>query len=105
VIDESDPQNEKHPDPRTSTFLGIKIDGSDEDENANDSIRVKCEFNSYIIDLSDIDSLPKPSSSVCRCQFRKVIESGIQRRRISVLLSTQCVTVLIEPPLTATRRS
>jgi hypothetical protein len=26
VIDESDLQNEKHPDPRISTFLGIKID-------------------------------------------------------------------------------
>jgi hypothetical protein len=26
VIDESFPQREKHPDPRTSTFLGIKID-------------------------------------------------------------------------------
>jgi hypothetical protein len=30
VIDESDLQYEKHPDPRISTLLGIKIDGSDE---------------------------------------------------------------------------
>jgi hypothetical protein len=30
VIDESDGQFEKHSDPRISTFLGIKIDSSDE---------------------------------------------------------------------------
>jgi hypothetical protein len=30
VIDESDLQCEKHCDPRISTFLGIKIDSSDE---------------------------------------------------------------------------
>jgi hypothetical protein len=36
-----------------STFLGIKIDSSDEDENANDPIRDKCEFDSNEIDESD----------------------------------------------------
>jgi hypothetical protein len=46
VIDESDLQFEKQFDPRISTFLGIKIDLSDEDENANDSIRVNREFDS-----------------------------------------------------------
>jgi hypothetical protein len=40
-------------DPRISTFRGIKIDSSDEDANANDSIRVKCEFDSNVIDESD----------------------------------------------------
>jgi hypothetical protein len=30
VIDESDLQDEKHPEPRISTLLGIKIDSSDE---------------------------------------------------------------------------
>jgi hypothetical protein len=54
VIDESDLQNEKHFDPRISTFLGIKIDSSDEDENANDLIRVKHEFDSNEIDESDL---------------------------------------------------
>jgi hypothetical protein len=53
VIDESDLQHEKQFDPRISTFLGIKIDSSDEDENASDSIRVKCEFDSNVIDESD----------------------------------------------------
>jgi hypothetical protein len=50
VIDESDLQHEKHFDTRISTFLGIKIDSSDEYENAADSIRVKCEFDSNEID-------------------------------------------------------
>jgi hypothetical protein len=49
VTDESDVQCEKHSGPRISTFLGIKIDLSDERENASDSIRVKCEFDSNIM--------------------------------------------------------
>jgi hypothetical protein len=57
VIDESDLQYDKQFDPRISTFLGIKIDSSDEDENASDSIRVKHEFDSNVIDESD--SQPK----------------------------------------------
>jgi hypothetical protein len=36
------------------TFRGITIDWSDEDENANDSIRVNCEFDSNVIDKSDL---------------------------------------------------
>jgi uncharacterized Zn finger protein len=32
---------------------GITIDSSDEDENASDSIRLKCEFDSNVIDESD----------------------------------------------------
>jgi hypothetical protein len=53
VIDESEKQYEKHFDPRISTFLGIKIDSSDENENASDSIRVKLEFDSNVIDESE----------------------------------------------------
>jgi hypothetical protein len=54
VIDESDLQYEKQLDPRISTFFGIKIDWSDEYENASDSIRVKCEFDSNVIDETDL---------------------------------------------------
>jgi hypothetical protein len=36
------------------TFRGITIDWSDEDENALNSIRVKCEFDSNVIDESDL---------------------------------------------------
>jgi hypothetical protein len=54
VIDESDLQFEKHDEPRNSTLLGIMIEWSDEDENADDSIRVKCEFDSNVIDKSDL---------------------------------------------------
>jgi hypothetical protein len=52
VIDERYLQFEKQYDPRISTFLGIKIDSSDENKNASDSIRVKCEFDSNVIDDS-----------------------------------------------------
>jgi hypothetical protein len=34
--------------------MGIKIDWSDEYENASDSIRVKREFDSNVIDESDL---------------------------------------------------
>jgi hypothetical protein len=53
LIDESEPQFRKHLDPRISTFLGIKIDRSDNRSNASDSIRVKCEFDSNEIDESE----------------------------------------------------
>jgi hypothetical protein len=52
VIDESDLQFEKHSDPKISTLLGTMIDRSDESENAFDSTRVKCEFDSNVIDES-----------------------------------------------------
>jgi hypothetical protein len=45
---------EKQCDPRISTFLGIKIDSSDEYENASDSIRINCEFDSNVSDESDL---------------------------------------------------
>jgi hypothetical protein len=54
VIDESDSQREKQFDPRIRTFLGIKIDSSDEYENASRSIRVKCEFDSNVNAESDL---------------------------------------------------
>jgi hypothetical protein len=54
VIDESDLQDEKQFDPRISTFLGIKIDSSDDHKNASDSIRVKSESDSNVIDESDL---------------------------------------------------
>jgi hypothetical protein len=38
------------------TFRGITIDSSDENENADDSIRVNCEFDSNEIDESDLQS-------------------------------------------------
>jgi hypothetical protein len=53
VIDESDLQSRKQYDPRISTVFGIKIDSSDDSENTSDSIRVKCEFDSNVIDESD----------------------------------------------------
>jgi hypothetical protein len=68
VIDESDLQYEKHSDPRISTFLGIKIDWSDEHENASDSIRANREFDSNVIDEKNL-------------QFKKHFEP-----RISTLL-------------------
>jgi hypothetical protein len=43
----------KKDDPRISTLHGITIDWSDENENANDSIRVNREFDSNEIDESD----------------------------------------------------
>jgi hypothetical protein len=54
VIDESDLQRKKHFDPAISTFLGIKIDSSDDSQNASDSIRVKCEFDSNVIEKTDL---------------------------------------------------
>jgi hypothetical protein len=46
VIDESDLQDAKQNEPRISTLNGIKIETSDDDENADDSIRVRREFDS-----------------------------------------------------------
>jgi hypothetical protein len=53
VIGESDVQYEKHSEPRISTFLGIMADSIADDENASDSIRVKREFHSNLIDETD----------------------------------------------------
>jgi hypothetical protein len=52
VIDESDLQDEKHDEQRTSTFRGITIVSSDEDRNASDSIRVNLDSDSNMIDES-----------------------------------------------------
>jgi hypothetical protein len=80
VIDESDSQDEKHFHPRISTFLGIMIDSSDDLQNASDPIRIKCEFDSNTIDLSDPCSFSKVDGQSSSRHFRKVIESGIQAR-------------------------
>jgi hypothetical protein len=53
VIDKSDLQFAKHDEPRISTLHGITIDSIDEYENAEDSIRVSCEFDSNVIDESE----------------------------------------------------
>jgi hypothetical protein len=55
VIDERR-AHEKQSEPRISTLLGIKIDSSDENKNAPDSIRVNREFDSNMIDVSDLQS-------------------------------------------------
>jgi hypothetical protein len=53
VIDESDSQFETHFDLRISTFLGRMIDGSDEYENASDSMTVNRELDLNVIDESE----------------------------------------------------
>jgi hypothetical protein len=53
VINESDLQFEKHFGLTISTLRGISIDRSDDCQNVSDSIRVKCEFDSNVIDESD----------------------------------------------------
>jgi hypothetical protein len=54
VIGERDSQHEKHPEPIISPFLAIKIDWSDEKENANDLICAESEFDLHVIDESDV---------------------------------------------------
>jgi hypothetical protein len=78
------------------------IDLSDDHENADDSIRVKCEFDSNTIDFSAFSMTYGRSD---RGRFRKIIEFGIQTARIFVLGSSQSVTVFIEPHFTTIRRS
>jgi hypothetical protein len=53
-MDESDLQFEKQLEQRILTPFGIKIDRSDENENASDSICVNREFVSNVIDESDL---------------------------------------------------
>jgi hypothetical protein len=53
-MNESDLHHEKHLDSTISILPGIKIDGGDENENTSDSIRVKCEFDSNVIDENDL---------------------------------------------------
>jgi hypothetical protein len=44
--------HEKHDEQRISTLRGITIDSSDDDKNANDSIRFNLEFDSNETDES-----------------------------------------------------
>jgi hypothetical protein len=83
-FDESDSQNEKENEPIMSTLVGIKIDRSDENENADQSICVKREFDSETIDL------------MSRCDFRKTIELGIHTCSISAESMVKSRTVLTE---------
>jgi hypothetical protein len=53
VIHESDSQDEKQFEPRIWTVEGIIIDWNDEYENADDSIRVNCEFDLNVIHESE----------------------------------------------------
>jgi hypothetical protein len=64
VTDESDLQSAKQPRLRISTFLGIKIDWSDESENAWYSIRLNREFDSNVIDESDSQNEKHPDSII-----------------------------------------
>jgi hypothetical protein len=64
VIDESALQCEKQDEKRISTFRGIMIDSSDDDENDDDSIRFNCEFDSNVIDENEL-------------QFEKLFEPRI----------------------------
>jgi hypothetical protein len=54
MIDESETHKKKHIESRISTLRGIMIDSSDENENANDSIRFNREFDSKVIDESEV---------------------------------------------------
>jgi hypothetical protein len=56
-------QSKKHFEQRISPLHGIEIEGSDELENASDSICVNCEGNSNEIDESDLqhEKHEKPS--------------------------------------------
>jgi hypothetical protein len=42
---EGEVQDEEHDDSRISTFRGVSIDASDENENADHSIRINREFD------------------------------------------------------------
>jgi hypothetical protein len=52
-IEESDPHQEKHFEPRVSTRAGIIIDWIEDRENASDPITFNCEFDSNEIEESD----------------------------------------------------
>jgi hypothetical protein len=71
VIDESEEQYEKHCEPRISTFRRVKIDSSDENENASDSIRFNCGFDSNVIDESELQSEKQNESRIST--FRGII--------------------------------
>jgi hypothetical protein len=100
VIDESDLQDEKHFDPTISTFFGIKIDWSDEneDENAFDSIRVNREFDSKQIHCNFVVSFKGPRPN-------RRIDSGIQTRTIWIKSDLNCVKVSTKPLPTTIRRT
>jgi hypothetical protein len=76
-IDERDPQQKKHDDPRISTEHGIKIDSSFENENASDSIRFNDDGDSNEIDESD---LQKEKQNDPRISTEHGIEIDLSRK-------------------------
>jgi hypothetical protein len=79
---ERDSSREKHDDPSNSTLRGIGLDASDEDENADDSIRINREFDSNEIDVSDLldDKLDFPRVSI---SVQRVIDDDVEKLRIN----------------------
>jgi hypothetical protein len=67
----------------TGTFQGITIECSDEDENAYDLIRVKCQFDSNLVDESDSqnEKLFDPTISIFRPMS---IDDDFQKFRINL---------------------
>jgi Flp pilus assembly protein TadD len=67
-MNESNLQQQKHDNPRTSTFRGISIERRNEYENAYDSIRISCEMDSNENDESDrhIENADDPRMSTFR---------------------------------------
>jgi hypothetical protein len=71
-----------------STFRGIMIDLSDDDENADDenaddSIRVNCEFDSNVIDESDLQS-EKQNDPTISISFAISIFRDFEKFRINL---------------------
>jgi hypothetical protein len=96
-MEERDLQNEKQNDPRISTFRGMSIDRSDEDENAFDSIRFNREFDSKDRNRSVLH----PSKHFAD---NAVVDRGIHARGNSNISGLKMNMVCIEPSLTIFRR-
>jgi hypothetical protein len=77
VIDESDLQYEKHDEQRTSTFRGITIVRSDDDENVFDSIRVNRDSDSNVTEESGRRGVRK-EDSLLPVKLRASSDCGIQ---------------------------
>jgi hypothetical protein len=97
VIDERDLQDEKQDEPRISTFRGIMIDLSDDDENASDVIT--CKRISYSKKINEIDfhSEKKNDSKISKFP-------GIQIREQPKLYSEQENSPFTRPSHTIIRR-
>jgi hypothetical protein len=76
-------QEEKHDDPRTSTWHGIKSDSMFEDENAFDSIRFNDDGDSNEIDESDLQE-EKQDESIIVTNPGTTISFEILKQQISL---------------------